>query len=255
MEQVRVEEIAEEPWEETIDFLTADMPPQEIDITVLADRYREYLSELQKYDLSVPAKAIRICAALLKMKTQALEYEQAEEEDEELEENPMAFEDEEMMEQEEFMEENTERIEIKDGPDLEVPVKQKPKRRMQLDELKDALEDAVEVKQRRDERQERRAEMDQEFEMDEEDLTQKLDNLLGSIKNKITTTTSSEKVNFDELMEQNDREERIEKFKHMLHLENDEKVDLIQEEFLGDLHVQPNELTENQEGEENYVAN
>ncbi|QGA80072.1 segregation/condensation protein A [Candidatus Nanohalobium constans] len=253
MDQVKVEEIAEEPWEETIDFLTADMPPQEIDITVLADRYRQYLSELQEYDLSVPAKAIRICAALLKMKTQALEFEQAEEEDQELEEDPMAFEDEEMM-QEELMEENTERIEIKDGPDLEVPVKQKPKRRMRLDELKGALEDAVEVKQRRDERRERRAEMDQEFEMDEEDLTQKLNQLLGSIKDKITTE-SDEEINFDDLIEQKDREEKIEKFKHMLHLENDEKVRLIQEEFLGDLKVQPQELEENPEQETDYIAN
>jgi len=254
MEQYRVEEIVEEPWEETIDFLTADMPPQEIDITVLADRYREYLSELQNYDLSIPAKAIRICAALLKMKTQALEFEQAEEDDE-VEEDPMAFEDEEMMQQEEFMEhQETERIEIKDGPDLEIPVKQKPKRRMRLDELKDSLQDAVEVKQRRDERQERRAQMDQEFQMDQEDLTQKLDKLLNSIKDKITTE-SEEAINFDKLIEQKDREEKIEKFKHMLHLENDQKIDLIQEEFLGELQVQPNQLEENPETTEDYIAN
>jgi len=251
MEEYRVEEIAEQPWEETIDFLTADMPAQEVDITVLADRYRTYLSELQEYDLSVPAKAIRICAALLKMKAQALEFEQAEEEDPE--ENPMDFEEDHLMEEEMMQEEETERIQIKDGPDLEVPVKAKPRRRMQLNELKDALEDAVEVKQRREERQERRAEMDQEFEMNEEDITQKLNNLLGSIKNRITTD-SQEKVDFDELLEQNDRQEKIEKFKHMLHLENDEKVQLIQEEFLGDLHVKP-ENVEESEQEENYVAN
>lgn len=254
MEQVQVEKIAEEPWEETINFLTADMPPQEIDITVLADRYREYLSELQEYDLSIPAKAIRICAALLKMKTQALEYQQAEQEEQE--EDPMAFEDEELVEEDMMMqEEETERIHVKDGPDLEVPVKTKPRRRMQLDELKTALEDAVEVKERREKRQERRAQMDREFQMDEEDLTQKLDKLLGSIKNKITTSSSSEKVNFDELITQNNREERIEKFKHMLHLENDEKIDLIQEEWLGSLQVQPNQQKEKPETENNYVAN
>jgi chromatin segregation and condensation protein Rec8/ScpA/Scc1 (kleisin family) len=67
--------------------------------------------------------------------------------------------------------------------------------------------------------------------MDEEDLTQRLNNLLGSIKSRITSE-SQEKVDFNELLEQKDREEKIEKFKHMLHLENDEKVDLIQEEFL-----------------------
>ena len=254
MEQVQVEKIAEEPWEETIDFLTADMPPQDIDLTVLADRYREYLSELQEYDLSIPAKAIRICAALLKMKTQALEYQQAEQEEQE--EDPMAFEDEELVEEDMMIqEEETERIHVKDGPNLEIPVKTKPRRRMQLDELKTALEDAVEVKERREKRQERRAQMDQEFQMDEEDLTQKLDKLLGSIKNKITTSSSSEKVNFDELITQNNREERIEKFKHMLHLENDEKIDLIQEEWLGSLQVQPNQQKEKPETENNYVAN
>lgn len=239
MEEYQVEEVAEQPWEETIDFLTADMPPQEIDITVLAERYREYLSELQEYDLSVPARAIRICAALLKMKAQALEFERMEEEEQE--ENPMDFEEEPLMEEEMMQEQETERIEIKDGPDLSVPVKAKPRRRMQLDELKDALEDAVEVKQRREERQERRQELDQEFEMNEEDITQKLNNLLGSIKSRITSETK-EKVDFDDLLEQNDREEKIEKFKHMLHLENDEKVRLIQEEFLGDLHVKPENI-------------
>lgn len=252
MEEYRVEEIAEQPWEETIDFLTADMPPQEIDITILADRYREYLSELQEYDLSVPARAIRICAALLKMKAQALELDQAEEEDEP-EENPMDFEEDHLMEEEMMQEEETERVELKDGPDLDVPVKAKPRRRMQLNELKDALEDAVEVKHRREERQERRAEMDQEFNMDEEDITQKLNNLLGSIKNRITTE-SKEKVDFNELIEQNDREEKIKKFKHMLHLENDEKIQLIQDEFLGDLHVKPEDI-EDGESEDNYVAN
>jgi segregation and condensation protein A len=238
MEDYRVEEIAERPWEETIDFLTADMDPHEIDIAVLAERYRDYLSELQEYDLSVPAKAIRICAALLKMKAQTLQVEEEEQEPE----NPMDFEEEDFME-EEFIEEGqgSQQIRVKDGPDLEVPVKAKPKRRMQLDELKTALEDAVEVKQRREERQERRAEMDQEFEMDEEDITQKLNNLLGSIKNRITTDCS-EKVDFDELLERNDSEEKIEKFKHMLHLENDQKVRLIQEEFLGDLHVKPENI-------------
>lgn len=236
MEDYQVEEVAERPWEETIDFLTSDMNPHEIDVAVLAERYREYLSELQEYDLSVPAKAIRICAALLKIKAQALEYEEEEKE----EENPMNFEEEGMM-QEEFLEEKSERIRIKDGPDLDVPVKPKPRRRMQIDELKGALTDAVEVKQRREERRERRQEMDQEFEMDEEDITQKLDNLLGSIKDRITSK-SREKVNFDELVGRNGQQEKIEKFKHMLHLENDKKIRLIQEEFLGDLHVKPENM-------------
>lgn len=242
MEEHDIEALAEQPWEQTLDFLTADMPPQEIDIGLLADRYRSYLSELQEYDLSIPARAIRVCAALLKMKAQALHLE---EEEDEQEQNPMAFEDEEMIEEEDWEEDTTE---LKVGPDLDMPVKQKPKRRMQIDELKNALRDAVEVNKKREERQERRMEMEQQFEMDEEDINDKLDRLLGSIRN-IVSTDTKEKVNFDQILEQKDKEEKIEKFKHILHLENDEKVELIQEEFMGELEIRP------EEEEENYVPN
>lgn len=248
MENDDIEALAEQPWEETLDFLTADMPPQEIDIALLADRYRTYLSELQEYDLSIPARAIRVCAELLKMKAQALHID--EEQEEIQEENPMDFEDEEMME--ENWDEDT--TELKVGPDLDMPVKQKPKRRMQIDELKNALRDAVEVNKKREKRQERRMEMDQQFEMDEEDINDKLDRLLGSIRN-IVSTDTKEKVNFDQILEQKDKEEKIEKFKHILHLENDEKVELIQEEFMGDLEIRPEEGEENIPEEDNYIPN
>ena len=95
-----MEMLAEQPWEDTIDFLTQDMPADEIDIAVLAERYRDYLNELQDYDLSIPAKAIRICAALLKLKAAVtLDYEDELEEEEP--ENPMDFEEDELMEEEE----------------------------------------------------------------------------------------------------------------------------------------------------------
>lgn len=224
--------IAEQPWEETLEFLTADMPPQEIDIAVLADRYRKYISELQEYDLSIPAKAIRICAALLNMKAMAVYDPEELEKDEDVEENPMDFE-----------EDEEDPVELEVGPELEMPVKNKPKRRMRFDELKDALNDALEVQEHREERQEQRIEMDQAFEMDEEDLTDKLDSLMNSIVSFVGS--DDEKVEFDALLEQKDREEKIEKFKHVLHLENDEQVRLIQEEFLGDLHVRPEEKVNN----------
>jgi chromatin segregation and condensation protein Rec8/ScpA/Scc1 (kleisin family) len=242
MEGDDIEALAEQPWEQTLDFLTADMPPQEIDIALLANRYRSYLSGLQEYDLSVPARAIRVCAALLKMKAQALHLEEEEEEEEP---NPMDFEDKEMMEED--WEEDTTELTV--GPDLDMPVKQKPKRRMQIDELKDALRDAVEVNKKREKRQQERIEMDQQFEMTEEDINDKLDRLLGSIKN-IVSTETKEKVNFDQILEQNDKEEKIEKFKHILHLENDEKVELIQEEFMGDLEIRPEDLED-----ESYAVN
>lgn len=235
MEEHQVEMIAEQPWEETLEFLTADMPPQDIDIAVLADRYRKYISEMQDYDLSVPAKAIRICASLLNMKAMAIYDPEELQDEEDVEENPMHFDEE--------QEEDEDGKDLKVGPELDMPVKNKPKRRMRFDELKEALNDALEVQEKREERQEQRIEMDQAFEMDEDDLTDKLDSLMNSIVSFVGS--DDEKVEFDALLEQKDREEKIEKFKHVLHLENDEQVRLIQEEFLGDLHVRPEEKVNN----------
>ena len=237
MDEHRIEMMVDQPWEETLDFLTADMAPQEIDIKVLADRYRKYIKEMQEYDLSVPAKAIRICAALLNMKTMAM---YTEEENQMMdEENPMNFEDGEL---EENGDQSDDEVELDMGPELEIPVKNKPQRRMRIGELKDALESALEVHQQREQRQEMRAEMDEAFEVDEDDITDKLNSLMD----KITSFTSDdEEIHFDNLLEQREREEQIEKFKHVLHLENDEKVRLIQEEFLGDLHVRPEDNMNN----------
>lgn len=233
MEDYNVNTVAEQPWEETLEFLTSDMDPTSIDICVLTDRYRTYIKELQKNDLEVSARAIRVCAALLNMKAQALNLEDEEEE----EENPMDFEEEELIEEEEMIEDDEPDLAV--GPELEMPVKNKPRRRVRLDELKASLKDAMEVKEERERREQERMEMDQQFEVEEEDLQSKLNSLYGRIRNFVSSPT--ENVDFSQIIDENDSQEKIEKFKHVLNLENDEKVDLIQEEFLGDLRIKPKE--------------
>ncbi|MFB6213019.1 MAG: segregation/condensation protein A [Candidatus Nanohaloarchaea archaeon] len=234
MEEHDTRMLAEQPWEETLDILTADMDPTEIDIEVLAGRYREYINELQELDLSVSARAVRICAALLNIKAMAIDGEDPLQE--EPEENPMDFDG----EMEEIEEDPG--PDLEEGPELEMPVKPKPRRRMEFDELKDALEDAIEVKERREERQEERQELDQQFEMQEETLNDRINSLFSRVKDLVST---EEKVEFSRLLEEKSNEEKIEKFMHVLHLENDKKVRCIQEEFLGDLHVKPEEEVAN----------
>lgn len=237
MEDYKVQMVAEQPWEETLDFLASDMDPENIDICVLADRYRTYIKEMQKHNLEVSGRAVRVLSALLNMKAQTLRLE--EEEMEEEEENPMDFEDEEIIE-EEIVEDDEPGLEV--GPDLEVPVRQKPQRRIKMDELKSSLEDAMDIKERREEREEVREQMDQQFEVEEEDLQSKLNSLYSRITNFVSSP--SENVNFTEIVKEEDSKEQIEKFKHVLNLENDRKVDLIQEEFLGDLRIKPKEQAE-----------
>jgi len=50
-----------------------------------------------------------------------------------------------------------------------------------------------------------------------------------------------ERVEFEDLVEQGEPEEKLEKFLHVLQLEDDRKVRCIQEEFLGELEVEPQE--------------
>jgi len=226
-----VQILKEQPWEETLDLLTADMDPHSVDIAVLADRYRDYIEELQELDLTVSARAIRILAALLNMKSMAIDGEDPLQEEEA--ENPMDFNGD---LDDVFDEEEDEGPDLETGPELEMPVKPRPRRRMDIDELKGALEDAMEVKERREERQERRQEIDQQFEMQEKTINEKINSLFSRVKNMVS---SNEKVEFSNLLEEKSNEEKIEKFMHVLHLENDKKVRCIQEEFLGDLHVKP----------------
>lgn len=233
MQEHDTQVLAEQPWEETLDLLTADMDPKEIDIAVLADRYRDYINELQELNLSVSARAVRILAALLNIKAMALDGEEPLQEEQE---NPMDFDG----EMEEIEEDPGPGLE--QGPELEMPVKPKPKRRMELDELKGALEDAIEVKERREQRQEQRQELDQQFEMQEETLNDKVNSLFSRVKDLVS---SEDKVHFSRLLEEKTNEERIEKFMHVLHLENDKRVQCIQEEFLGDLHVKPEDEVAN----------
>lgn len=237
MEDYEINELAQQPWEETFDLLTADMDPHSIDICVLADRYRNYIKEMQQFDLEVPARAIRVCSALLKIKTLALTGEDPLKEEEEM--NPMNFDEpiEDVNEDEPTIEENT--------PQLNVPVKPKPKRRMSLNELKTALNDAMDVKERRDERQEMREEIDQHFEVDEQSLEDKINSLFTTLTSFVSRGGKEDKVHFDKLIENNESEERIEKFLHVLQLENEERVKCIQEDLLSDLHVKPNEEVTN----------
>ena len=128
---------------------------------------------------------------------------------------------------------------LKAAPDLELPVRNEPSRRMDKSELKESLREALEVREQRQERQRRREEIDQQFEVEEQTLRDRLDSLYSRITGFISS--SSEEVKFSSLVDPEEPEEKIERFKHVLNLENEDRVDLIQEEFLGDLKVAPKE--------------
>ncbi len=239
--------IREADWEQVLERFTEDMDPWAIDIVKLADRYKSYIDKMERFDLEVPGRIIMVGAVLLRMKAEVLrdieEHGEITEEDEEhIEEEMEAME--EMMDLEEDAAEPVEDEQLRIPEAVpKPPVKKKAKRKVTLDELKDALEKAVEIGEQREERQETRKDAeDYGIEVEEDDITNKLNQLYSSLKSRIGSSDDS--LTFSDIVEEQQKQETIDKFVHIMHLETDAKVNCIQHEWLGDLKI---EVLENQE--------
>lgn len=224
MEKRRLRKLNTRNWEDIIDYLTSDMDPQDIDLKELSSRYRTYINELEKHDLRVSARAIRILATLLNLKIKSIDGENP------LEENTDQQEDGEDVEEEDELE-----IDLV-SKNLDVPIKPHKERRVSKSELKHALKDALKVEEQRNQRQEERHIVEQQFEPDRDSVKTRINQLYERVQNMVDDESG---VEFDRIVEDHDQEETIEKFKHVLTLEGDQKVDLVQQEFLGNLKVVP----------------
>ncbi|MCJ7450473.1 MAG: segregation/condensation protein A [Candidatus Nanohaloarchaeota archaeon QJJ-9] len=229
--EIEIEQLKSRDWEEVLERFTQDMDPWSVDIVELANRYRRYVEKLDKKDLQVPARVLVVCAVLLRMKANLMQDFK--------EENP---DQEEMVEEEieETYEDDWQRELKIPQKTVEPPVKQKPNRRVSLDELKEALDKAIDIKEKREDRWTQRKEDQEEMlNFDEEDITKKLDILMGRLKQ--IFTEEGGKTSFEKLLKQTENQERLEKFMHLLHLETDDKIKCEQEEFFGNLKIYPRE--------------
>lgn len=221
-----VEAISDGRWEETLQTFTADMDPWEIDIVELADRYKSYIQKMETFDLEVPGRVILVAAILLRMKAEILRGEEEPEE--------QGFE--EQMEFEEEIEEEEESRQLRIPEAVpEPPIRKKGKRKVTLDELKDALEKALEIEEERSERQETRNVEDYGIEVEEKDFTDRLENMYSTLKGYVQDSSG---LRFSELVEKEESSEKIEQFVNLMHLETEEKVRCYQEEWLGDIEIE-----------------
>lgn len=234
-----IEAISNADWEDVLERFTEDMDPWAIDIVVLADRYKSYIERLEQFDLEIPGRIIMIGAVLLRMKAEVLRkaYDEGEDAPEDPTEEDMAEEMEEMFDYEEEDLEDVEEGQLRIPEAIpEPPVKKKAQRKVTLDELKDALNKAMEIGERREDRQETRKEAeDYGIEVEEDDISSKLDQLYNSLRDQFHSTKDA--VTFTDIVEQQNKQEQINKFVHIMHLETDAKVDCTQEEWLGDLKI------------------
>ena len=209
--------VLKNPWDVVLEKLTQDMSPENIDIIKLADRYRKYIFSMKDYNLKIPARFIFICSVLLRMKSDILFGNK-------IQEFPAEFEDdfvEDFPQKEYFI------------PEIKLPVKRAPTRRVTLEDLKKELAKALDIKDLRKERWQNRK-TDFGVHLKKSDIEEKLNNMMFLLKKLLTGHKS---ISFEDLLQEKNKKEIVEKFIQVLHLETKEQVECIQKEFLGEILI------------------
>jgi segregation and condensation protein A len=212
--------VAEPSWEDVIVKIVAEeqMDPWSIDIIRLANTFLIYVKKVEELDLRIPARFILIAAILLRMKSDVL------------------TEKKEKMFIPESDKESDENLRILASiPPLQPPLKRIPLRNVTLNELISALRKAYEVQDRRVERKSRvRRAVEFAVPVPTEDITDRINKLLANINEALVEVDN---IEFSRLVKRWGRKEIVEALIPLLHLAQDGKIDLHQEELFKEILV------------------
>lgn len=224
-------------WKDLIYDLvkSENMDPWDIDMSVLSQKFLETLRAMKELDLTIPGKVILAAAMLLKVKSNKLLTEdidnldrlfaQSEESDESL-----------LLDEEGNYEDGIPGLK-ESAEDIKlIPRTPQPrKRKVSVYDLIDALQKALDVKKRRVMR-----ELPEvgEVKLPEKkvDITKLITNIYGKIKTYFISNKDN-RLTFKELVPSMSKEDQVYTFIPLLHLTNQRKIDLIQEEHFGDIEV------------------
>lgn len=228
--EIPIEELVSESWEGVLEHLTSDMDPWNIDLAVLARRYRDYVRALQDMEFEVPGRMVLTCSILLRMKSDVLLVAGQTDRD------GLVAELEDAIEQEIFeWEEPPAAID-----EYSVPVLRRPRRQVTLFDLQHALKAAMKVSRRRAERlldadyETEDVDPFEPFEIGGVDFAGRLQVLFEKIKNMLS---GRRVLSFFRLLDRGDKDERVERFFEILHLAAEGEISCSQKEFLGDILI------------------
>jgi len=217
--------VIEPSWEDVIVKVVAEekIDPWSIDIIKLSNTFLIYIKKIEELDLRIPARFILIAAILLRMKSDVLS-----------EKKQKIFIPESDKESDETL-----RILASLQP-LQPPIKRIPLKNVTLNELIGALRKAYEVQDRRVERQ-RKIKRAVEFAvpMPEEDITERINKLFFQINEALTEVDN---IEFSRIVKRWGRREIVEALIPLLHLSQDGKVNLHQEELFKEILVKLRKL-------------
>ncbi len=226
---VPIEALIEESWEGTLERLTVDMDPWDIDVAELARRYRQYIEALRELCFEVSGRMVLTCSILLRMQSDDLLAAARPAERSNL-----------IEELEEAVEEEAAEWEPVTPDEFSLPLMRRPHRQVTLSDLRRAFAAALKVSHRRVTRTAERIDDDDDeevfdhFQIGGENFGDRLHSLFSKIKDLLS---GRRRISFFRLLDRGDKEEKIRYFFEILHLDSQGEISCAQEEFLGDITI------------------
>ena len=206
---------------------TEQMDPWDIDVSILTQKYIDMLRSLKEHDFRISGKVLLAVAILLKMKSNKLVGEDLSELDRLL----IGVEDE--MEQLGFDETN-EMPKLTEVPTLIPRTPQPRTRKVSIYDLVEALEKALEVKKRR--LLHSIPPLNLEAPKKKKEITEIIREVYGRIKLFFVNALQG-KLTFSKLLPSESKEDKVHTFIPLLHLAQQNKIDLVQENPFGEIEI------------------
>jgi len=208
------------------------MDPWNIDVSTISEKFLELLKTFKKMDFKISGKVILASALLLKLKSDKFLKNDFTKID------GMMQDDEDY---DDYEEENYNYMPIGNSQDDDkivlIPRTPQPrKRKVSIFDLVNALEQALEVKQRRVNRLSRDEAPEVTRPIQRFDISKGMDDLFTKISG--IFNKKQNRINFNELIPSEAKEDKIYTFIPLLHLSNQRKVDVYQEQHFGDIEVE-----------------
>jgi segregation and condensation protein A len=221
-----------------------EMDPWDINVSLLSKKYTERLKQYKNMDLKISGKVLLAAAILLKIKSKKLLGDDLNEFD-----RLLAATD---MDEEEFYDDLAKELQrgeeraMHEGIELMPRTPQPRKRKVSVYDLVKALEQALEVKKRRVFNSIRESNVvipEKKF-----DITTAINGLYGRIKN-FFSYRKDEQLTFSKIVPSEKKEDKVFTFIPLLHLSNEHKINLEQEEHFGEIHITNPEVKKDESDE------
>ena len=212
---------------------TEEINPWDIDVSLLSQKYLETVRKLQDTNFFISGKVILASAILLKIKSEKLLYENI------AAFNSRMFSSDELEEIEDFNDEKIQILKQDYGhPKLTIRTPLARKRKVTLQDLVSALEKALEIDKRRTLRRLEYERIPENLKIPEKkiDISKIIKEVYDKIKNFFHSKESTQ-MTFSELVSSNNRDDKILTFVPLLHLANQSKITVDQNEHFGEIFI------------------